>query len=421
VINALIVSLGLAAAADNPQAMRWLHEWVMAVDAHVAGERDDPLATVAAWTINDVELMRPYLEAFAGVPVNTSPRTLRRQMISGNDFAAIKRLAGGRQARSSFDEFRRRAAIYHTDIALLHSMPVIVKAPVPRQQQPAWRRGEPQPAIDVKTADARLEHFEVANPHWTVARAMLETLPVKPQRDPMVAQWYRAIGAHFARQHNAADALRHFERAREFVADDPGVQFGEACLQETLGSPSVQNFARTTMLPNGLVLLGVSTPSTHFRRAESLLKRAIATRPDFVDAQLRLGRVLIELRQHDMALQQLAKVIAGTRDPVLTYYAHLFSGDAAMALSRPSEARASYERALASHPAAQAARIGLAAALRASGDRSAAVSAVMITLSTPLESRDVSDDPWWQYYEGDAANVERLLTELRRPFTAPAR
>ena len=28
-------------------------------------------------------------------------------------------------------------------------------------------------------------------------------------------------------------------------------------------------------------------------------------------------------------------------------------------------------------------------------------------------------DPWWDYYDGDAAQVTELLAELRAPFTSP--
>ena len=51
--------------------------------------------------------------------------------------------------------------------------------------------------------------------------------------------------------------MRHFERARRVVPDDPDVLFGEACYQETLGAPRMQNLNRVTTLPNGLVILGV--------------------------------------------------------------------------------------------------------------------------------------------------------------------
>jgi hypothetical protein len=45
----------------------------------------------------------------------------------------------------------------------------------------------------------------------------------------------------------------------------------------------------------------------------------------------------------------------------------------------------------------------------------------MLTLTAPPRTRDAMDDPWWEYYEGDAANVERLMGELRAPFRKPVR
>lgn len=43
--------------------------------------------------------------------------------------------------------------------------------------------------------------------------------------------------------------------------------------------------------------------------------------------------------------------------------------------------------------------------------------AIEAMLRTP--SRGPDDDPWWEYYDGDAAQVDRLLELLRAPFTRP--
>ena len=420
-LAALFTAAILAGSSDNERAMQMLKEWIFAVDRHAAGERDESLRTIGAWTAADLDVMHAYFEAIAEVPVDNPNRAARRRQISRFDLASIKQRTKDLRLRGDFDDFRKRAAILHTDAALLQSSPVVVAPPTPREKRPAWRRGEPEPAVDVLSADGRVERFQIENPHWQIAKNLLEALPAKPRRDPIVAQWYRAIAAHFAREDNRADALRHFEWAHRVVPDDPGVLFGEACLQETLGSPNVQNFARLAALPNGMVILGVTSPQNHFRRAETLLERALASQPDFVEARLRLGHVLVEQRQYEAALTQLGEVIASTSDPLLGYYAQLFSGDAALALNRIAESRASYERALASHPDAQAARLGLAAATRAAGDRRGAIDALMITLSSKIERRDSEHDPWWQYYNGDANNVDRLLSELRAPFRKPSR
>lgn len=418
---AVVLAVVLSGSPDNERAMGLLNEWIVMVDRHAAGERDESLRKIGAWNADDLEMVRAYVEALSGVPLDNPVRAARRRQISGTDFAAIKQRTLDLVARGDFDTFRKRAALLHTDAALLESLPVVVPPPTARSEKPVWRRDEAEPSVDVKSVDGRVERFEIVNPHWEYAMELLDTLPGKPQRDAMVAQWYRALGAHFAWDHSFADAHRHFERARRVVPDDPDVLFGEGCLQETLGAPRVQNLQRVTTLPNGLVIMGVSSAATHHRRAEGLFRRALAARPGFVDARLRLGRVLSAQRQHEAALPHFAQVVAESRDPVLTYYAHLFAGDAALALNRVSESRASLEHALAAYPYAQAARLGLAAALRAAGDRAAAIDAVMTTITIPPKSRDAREDPWWEYYEGDAANVERLLHDLRAPFRSAAR
>ncbi len=151
---------------------------------------------------------------------------------------------------------------------------------------------------------------------------------------------------------------------------DPGVLYGEACLQETLGAPRIQNYVRVTTLPNGLFIQGVSSPQTHYRRAESLLRKALAADPELVEASLRLGRVLTQLQRHDEALPHLRKAIASATDPASPTYAHLFMGDATQALGQLDEARRQYENAIAIFPDSQAARLALGFVLRSLGDRS---------------------------------------------------
>ena len=45
---------------------------------HAAGESDAALATITAWTYNDLELMRAYVEALAEVPNDNRDRVRRR-------------------------------------------------------------------------------------------------------------------------------------------------------------------------------------------------------------------------------------------------------------------------------------------------------------------------------------------------------
>ena len=411
-----ITALSIAAPAyANARAIGMLRDWVAAVNGHAAGESDAALSSITAWTYDDLELMRAYLEALVDAPTRSNrERGKRRSSLGGDDIDAIRDLEKIAQAGSGLDVFRRRAALLHTDAAIFGG-PVVVSALPDRRH--AIARARPERSVIVKSFDGRVENFELENPHWTLARDMLDALPGRP-RDPLLSQWYRAIGSYFAYERRWADALKHFEQARHAVPDDAQVLFGEACLQETLGSPRVQNFVRVTTLPNGLVIRGVFPPQTHWRSAENLLRRALAIDPQFVEARLRLGRVLFQQKKYDEALPFLVQAAGDSTDRTLRYYAHLFSGDALASLGRVEDARESYERAIAQWPTGQAARLGLAAAMRAAGDREQGLAVVVASLEEPPADED--DEPWWEYPFGDAAHMQTLMDALRAPFAKPA-
>jgi tetratricopeptide (TPR) repeat protein len=421
-LAALLLSIVLASvtATADERAIRMLSDWVVAVDQHTAGESDQALTRITAWTYDDLELMRTYVETLAEAPtVNNRDRGRRWTALGANDREQIHVLKEQVRRRGDFDTFRKRAAVLHTDAALLAALPLVVAPPVPKSGRPR-SRGEQTRSVQVMSFDGQFENFELRNLHWDYAMDMLDALPAKPRRDPIVAQWYRAIGAHFASERRFADGLDHFARARAVVPDDPYVQFGEASLQEILGAPRIQNYYKVTMLPNGLSILGVDSPPTHWRRAENLLRRAIAADPRFAEARLHLGRIYVQQERYEEGLALLQGAAPELSEPTLRYYARLFAGDALHSLGRIGESRESYELALALFPDSQAARLGLGSALRTAGDREQALAAMLPTLTKDPSSR-VEDDPWWDYYFGDAKKVALLLDELRAPFRSPAR
>jgi tetratricopeptide (TPR) repeat protein len=417
---AVMLTVALSSASGNERAMAMLRDWIAAVDQHAAGESDAALSRISEWTYNDLELMRPYVEALAAAPTERNrDRFRRRTLISSDDLVAIRAQTKDLTLRGDFNTFRKRAAILHTDAALLGSPPVVVAPPIARQQKPRWARESTERSVIVRSFDGRVEDFVLKNPHWDFAMDMLDALPAEP-RDPIVAQWYRGIGAYFADTRSFADALQHFARARAIVPDDPHVMFGEACLNETLGAPRIQNYVQVTTLPNGLFIRGVDAPATHWKRAESLLRRAVAIDPAFVEARLRLGRVLIQQQKLEEGLGLVEQAAAASSDRVMRYYGYLFAGDALLALGRAGDARESYQRAVVVFPDGQAARLGLGSALRALSDGAEALDAMLPTLTKDPSSR-AGDDPWWEYYDGDAARVESLLEQLRAPFREPRR
>jgi tetratricopeptide (TPR) repeat protein len=415
---AVMLAVILSSDSGNERAMAILRDWIAAVDQHAAGESDAALATITAWTYNDLELMRAYVETLAGAPTaRNRNRVRRRSLISSDDLVAIREQTKDLTLRGDFNTFRQRAAILHTDAALLGGAPLVVAPPIPQQQKPRWAREDTERSVIVRSFDGRVENFVLKNLHWDLAMDMLDALPAEP-RDPIVAQWYRGIGAYFADTRSFAEALQLFQHARGVVPDDPHVMFGEACLNETLGAPRIQNYVQVTTLPNGLYIRGVDAPATHWKRAEVLLRRALTIDPTFVEARLRLGRVLIQLQKLEEGLRFVEQAVAESSDRVMRYYGSLFAGDALLALGRAADARESYQRAIALFPDGQAARLGLGSALRALSDGADALDAMLPTLTKAPSSRE-GDDPWWQYYDGDAAHVETLLEQLRAPFREP--
>jgi tetratricopeptide (TPR) repeat protein len=416
---AVAVAFILSGAPGNERAMGMLNDWVKAVDAHRAGESDAALATITSWTYDDLELMRTYVETLAGAPTETNrDRLRRRSAISTIDVAAIRDLGRILAGRGDLDIFRKRAVILHSDAAIKGSTPVVKPASPSRQLQAQRGREPNNRSVIVKSFDGRVENFDLRNLHWDFAMDVLEALPDKPSPDPMVAAWYRAIGAYFARERQFADALAHFDRAREVVPDNAGVLYGEACLHETLGAPRIQNYVRVTTLPNGLYIRGVESELAEWRRAEGLLRRALILNPTFIEARLRLARVLIQQRKFDEGLGFAEQVAAESQDQTIRYYALLFVADAQLSLERAVDARQSYQEAIDLFPDTQAARLGLGAALRMMGHSAEALEAMMPTLTKQPSTR-AGNDPWWDYYDGDASRVEALLDDLRAPFKEP--
>lgn len=414
VAGAAVVAIVMSGSlvADDRDILR-LRGWIDAVERHSAGQSDEALGVVTAWPHEDLERMRPYIEALVQAPTQDNAARVRRRRNSDINTTTVGELTRSLMFRGDFDDFKRRAAMLHTDAAILGSAPLVVAPPMRLEQTYSLQAAR---RVDVKSVDGQTTHFELQNLHWELAMDVLDALPAKPARDAMVGQWYRAVGAYFAREQRFADAQRHFDRARDLVPDDPGVLYGEACLQETLGAPPVQDYVRVTTLPNRLIIVGVDSPSTHLRRAETLLRRSLAADPSFVEASLRLGRVLARQEKHDEALSHLQKA-QQSDDRATAYYGHLFAGDVDLALGKIDEARRHYEYAIAVFPESQAARLALGSVLRSAGERAAALTAIDPMLRTL--SRGPDDDPWWEYYDGDAAQVSRLLETLRAPFTRP--
>ena len=259
-----------------------------------------PSTAITAWTYNDLELMRPYVEALVEAPLDDAirDRVRRRRRSARIDLAAIRELTKDLSLRGDFDTFRKRAAILHTDARCLGAVPGGRPPPPVRQSQRRAGRAKKRAARRREELRRPRRAFRADEPALGFrdghARRRCRRTPgaIRSSRE-----WYRAIGAYFASERNFADALAHFERARAVVPDDPLVLYGEACLQETLGAPRIQNYVRVTTLPNGLVIRGVSIAADASAPRRSACCEARSP-PIRVSSRrnLRLGRVLTQLQ-----------------------------------------------------------------------------------------------------------------------------
>jgi hypothetical protein len=125
---ALLLALVFGSGQADDYAIGLLRQWIIAVDAHGAGESDAALATVTGWTYDDLELMRPYVEALVGAPLrNNRDRGRRRTSVSSTDLQEIAELAK-RQVPRDVDRFRNERPCFtpmprcsgHRPSSLLH-------------------------------------------------------------------------------------------------------------------------------------------------------------------------------------------------------------------------------------------------------------------------------------------------------------
>ena len=139
-----------------------------------------------------------------------------------------------------------------------------------------------------------------------------------------------------------------------------------------------------------------ATAETRLKRAAESYRRALKARPELTEARLRLGRTLALLGDDKGAAQELAAVAAKTGEPDLAYLAHLFLGDLREQQQAFADAAREYQAAQALRPSSAVARLALARAQHATGERGAAAKALQaLLLDAP--PRDSDRDPWWSY------------------------
>jgi tetratricopeptide (TPR) repeat protein len=431
-----------------------LERWLKAVARHRPGQADRESIDVGSWSQPDlqalwidvdvlVKLMRnpgslrfsirvpyqrtpqdiPYTKtqlgriramACAAVGIVADPHCRENKASIDLDAELLRlsaRAVAGKSRGDGDNYVLRRGALLHADVAML-----VVRTPVEHITTRRYPPLGPQ-RFKMEISDGQQIDFGQTAVHWEVARMVLDyVMPggaggPAPGRDEMVRQWYRATAAWMqsVEDHDTV----HLDRAREIFPADPDILFLSGAQRDTYASSHIQSAVRSAVLPFG-VSFALGSERAELRQAEGFFRRALAIKPDHVEARLRLGRALGILGRHADAARELGQALASLDEDVLRYYGTLFLGAEEEALGQHDAAFDAYHRAAALYPTAQSPWLALSQLARRRGDRAAALRALQQVFDLPTEAD--RDDPWWTYYVAQARNTDQLLEDLRRPF-----
>jgi tetratricopeptide (TPR) repeat protein len=319
---------------------------------------------------------------------------------------SLSRAAAAVRTDTNANFIIRRAVLMHSDVAM---MGLAVPA--------ALDLNAGSPTVRMAFSDGQQTALTQAGLHWELARRLMDqvagagsTKPA-PGGDAMARHWYIATSAwlQLGGHHDNA----HLARGHELFPDDADLAMLAGAQHEAYAAPAVQAAVRSAVLPTG-IRLDVASERDELKGAEKLLRRATELKPDFGEAQIRLGHVLSLLGRDAEAAEHLRKGIEAAAEPLLRYYGSLFLGVAEERLNHADAAKASYEQAARLVPTAQSPLLGLSELARRAGHRDEALREMERVYS--LRSAGLDADPWWMYAYAQGRNADALLDALQRPF-----
>jgi tetratricopeptide (TPR) repeat protein len=424
-VAALVFSVPIQTPALDPIAR--MSGWMAAVEQHKPGTADAPARLIGAWPRSelrdffaDLTFFLGVVEAVNGLPPRKRPMLRPSRPRPRAVVSAIRGLAREIAQRRDWDQFLKRAALLHADIAMLVPLErSAVPTPIPEPDPLRRSRASSSGRIIVETEDGLALDIEYGTLHWDIGRTTVESAAPDPARDETVRAWYSATTAYLEREEQFAYVVPHLNAGLRLLPGDAHLLFYAGAMHEAFASASVQAAARALESQSDL-RSEVGSVEPELERAEKFFRSALLAEPDFAECRLRLGRVLALLGRHEEAAAELRRAIPTLGDTQLVYYGELFLGREEAALRRRAAAREHFERAVKLYPRAQSPHLALGLLARTYGDRPAAVRSVKEVFTLP-PYEDEREDPWWQYYKAHVRNTDALLAELRRPFLTGAK
>jgi tetratricopeptide (TPR) repeat protein len=449
ILLALIILISASPAqaqeSDADPRMLRLEVWLKAILHHQPGEFDEAAERIARWSHGDLEALSVDVVALSQLmrdlrrnyfiirrpgqkvtqQVRFTPRQVDRMrllacaaagiakqrdcllrkalLLLDDELLQLNDVVAAAVARGQLDYVLRRAAMLHAVVAMSTRSTVFDSDYRPADG--AARR------VTIRVEDGRDTATYFGAIHWDIGRSLLDV--VRPAGDPMILLWYQAT-ASWMQANGYHESVDHLAGGLRLFPKDAALLFLRGVEHESLARPAIQAAARSVDLPPGYQL-AVQSQETEFREAETQFRRALAVAPDYFEARLRLGRVLLMRGRAREAAEELRRANAAAPDDLMKYYAAMFLGGAEEALGNFDESDELYSRASALYREAQSPHVAQSSLARRRGDRDGALAGIERVFELAIEHPD-GDDPWWTYDTAAGRNADRLFDGLKQMF-----
>jgi tetratricopeptide (TPR) repeat protein len=402
-----------------------LEAWVGFVKGHTPGRQDAAARAVSQLPLETRQALYPALPLFLSRlkgQYSTARTAVQRRILEIAREAELTLGANG---------FLKRAAVLHADAAM--SLGPRAWEPVEPGQAGALR-APASPLLSDRSLfldhDGEILGEVRANWNWPFARSLLDLVEPKPAEDPFVPAWYHATTAFMFANGMYGEVSSHLAQAADALPDDPRILFDRGCFLEIQGLPISQVLLTDTDLQalraqqmgarnarpaqSRGVTLGIPPKEQANDRAEALFRRALRANPYYVEARVRLARLLTVRKRYEEAAGELDKALEGGQGGVVTFYARLFAGRAAQSLGRLDEAARHYEAARALFPGAQSALLARSQLALLQADVPTALDRI-----EHLDKSSSAADPWWRYHFATGRDVDALLADMWGKVSVP--